>query len=86
VTRTPKHVTVCTVCEREVGVVENWNNLHAGRGGEWKISRHAVTPHRERPVRLCTGGGINVSPNVVMSTATLEGLGGPPPGGVRLSA
>jgi len=67
-----KNTTICTVCDREVGVRENWNNRQAGRitRDDWRVIRHRATDKRNnskgRPEIICLGGGIQVHPNHVL--------------------
>lgn len=70
---TAKFLTHCTVCDREVGAVLNWEKWQAGRlVGEYRISRHASVARVARTkgaayVRrpMCPGGGFLVSAELV---------------------
>lgn len=63
--RIPRHTTLCTVCERNVGVRPNWERQQSGQGEEWRVARHL----RPGSSAICTGGGIVVPDDIVFPAA-----------------
>lgn len=63
-----KHLTWCTVCEREVGASPNWNRWQADQSTEWRVSRHAPTPRNNTTKArrgICRGSSLTIKPEVV---------------------
>jgi hypothetical protein len=62
-----QHVTFCTVCNREVGVAQNWNRWQQGQTAEWRVARHSVAPpQRGVKAAICSGTGISVQAEKVL--------------------
>lgn len=63
----PKHVTLCTLCKREVSAVLNWARWQSGQSREWRIHRHRANEKKVNGRQvICPGSGILVDEAVVM--------------------
>lgn len=62
-----KYETMCTVCDRSVGVTESWVRWQSGQSPEWRVTRHATRDRVNRNERrkICTGSGVMVPPLAV---------------------
>lgn len=70
-----KHLTLCTLCSREVAAVLNWARWQSGQSPEWRVHRHRST---EKPAprgtreTICPGTGILVDEVAVFSAEAVS--------------
>lgn len=54
--------TICTVCNREVGVLADWNRRQGQQDEQYRVVRHRANEkyHKNGGNVICTGTGVRV--------------------------